>query len=452
MTSSKNLWLPLAALALITTAAYADIHVTVYNSDLGVIRETRPLEFMKGSGIVSFVDVPTAIDATSVGFELVDKSKSVAILEQNYAYDLVSPEKIYSKYIDKDIDLFNKEGQLFSGTLLSFSGGSLVLKDKSGKIQIIRLEQIVNVNFPELPEGLITRPTLFWRYNSNFSGKTDANVSYQTRGMGWTAEYVGILSEDEKTLGLNGWASITNSSGATYKDAVLKLVAGDINRAGYARGMARPETFDKAMMVAEAPGFEEKAFFEYHLYTLPRPATLANNEIKQISLFDPSSGLVDKEYNYYPDQNDKDIRVMLKFKNSRETGLGMPLPAGRVRIFKVDTDKGMILLGEDRISHTPKDEEVKLTIGNAFDIKAEFKVTDYNQISNRIDEQTFEIKLRNHKKQDVTINVEKKLYGDWTILESSHKYEKTDASTVKFAVPVAADGTAVVTVRVRTTR
>lgn len=451
MRLTRNLLLSLATLGLLTTISYAEVHVTVYNSDLGVIRETRPLEFQKGSGIVSFVDVPTAIDATSVGFELVDKSKSVAILEQNYAYDLVSPEKIYSKYIDKDVDLFNKEGQLFSGTLLSFSGGSLVLKEKSGKIQIIRLEQVVNVNFPALPEGLITRPTLFWRYNSNFSGKTDAHVSYQTRGMNWTAEYVGILSEDEKTLGLNGWASITNASGATFSDATLKLVAGDIHRADYGRGMARPESFDKVMMAAEAPGFEEKEFFEYHLYTLPRPATLANNEIKQISLFDPASGAIDKEYNYYPDQNAKDIRVVLKFNNSRETGLGMPLPAGRVRIFKADTDKGMILLGEDRINHTPKDEEVKLTIGNAFDIKAEYKVKDYNQISSRVEEQTFEIKLRNHKKQDVIINVEKKLYGDWQILESSHKYEKTDANTTKFAVPVAPDGTTVVTFKVRTT-
>ncbi len=446
----KNMWLIILSLTLLASAAAADVHVTVYNDNLGVIRETRSLQFQKGTGIISFVDVPTAIDATSVGFELVDKSKSVAILEQNYAYDLVSPDKIYSKYIDKDIDLYNKDGQLFSGTLLSFSSGSLVLRDKSDKIQIIRLDQIVNVNFPELPEGLITRPTLFWKYDSNFSGKADAHVSYQTGGMSWTAEYVGILSNDEKSMNLNGWASITNNSGATYKDATLKLVAGSVNRAPAPRAGGAMD-YERLMVKAAVPSFEEKAFFEYHLYTLPRPATLANNEIKQISLFDPASTTVEKVYNYYPDQDAKNVSVKLKFKNSKETGLGMPLPAGRVRIFKADTDKSMILLGEDRIDHTPKDEEVKLTIGNAFDVKAEMKIKDFSKISSKIDEQTIELTLRNHKDQDISVNIEKKLYGDWDILESSHEYEKIDASTIKFVVPVKANGKTVVTFKVRTT-
>ncbi len=450
MRPAKNMWFIILFLTLLASAAIADVHVTVYNSNLGVIRETRSLEFQKGTGIISFVDVPTAIDATSVGFELVDKSKSVAILEQNYAYDLVSPDKIYSKYIDKDIDLYNKDGQLFSGTLLSFSSGSLVLRDKTDKIQIISLNQIVNVNFPELPEGLITRPTLFWKYNSSFTGKADAHVSYQTGGMNWTAEYVGILSNDEKTMGLNGWASITNNSGATYTDATLKLVAGNINRAPVQRDRGMMESL-KFSAKAPAPGFEEKAFFEYHLYTLPRPATLANNEIKQISLFDPATTAVDKVYDYNPDQDDKSVSVKLKFKNSKETGLGMPLPAGRVRIFKADTDKSMILLGEDRIDHTPRDEEVKLTIGSAFDVKGEMKVKDFSKISNQIDEQTIEMTLRNHKDQDITVNIEKNLYGDWEILQSSHEYEKTDASTIKFVVPVAANGKTVVTFKVRTT-
>ena len=181
-----------------------DVSVTVYNSNLGVIFETRELGFLKGSGRLSFVDVPSKIDATSVGFELVDKNKSAVILEQNYAYDLVSPEKIYARYIDQNIDLFDKEGNIFSGTLVSYAGGAFVLKDESGKIQIVRTEQIVNSNFPKLPEGLITRPTLFWLYHSDFSGKADCRVSYQTAGMNWSAEYVGILSEDENSLDLTG--------------------------------------------------------------------------------------------------------------------------------------------------------------------------------------------------------------------------------------------------------
>jgi hypothetical protein len=428
-----------------------DVSVTIYNKNLGVIHETRQLQFNKGTGKVSFIDVPTQIDPTSVGFELVDKNKSAVILEQNYAYDLVSPEKIYAKYIDKNIDLFDKQGNIFSGTLLSFANGAFVLRDRSGKIQIVRLEQVVNANFPELPEGLITRPTLFWLYNSNFSGPADCRVSYQTGGMSWTAEYVGILSGDEKTLDLTGWSSINNQSGATYKNATLKLIAGDIHRAQ--QPMARG-TGMMAMEKAYAPsaGFEEKQFFEYHLYTLPRKATVADNEIKQIALFEPASTTVEKQYYFQPDQNDKKVKVTLEFKNATANGLGIPLPAGRTRVFKADSDGSMILLGEDSIDHTPKDEDVKLTIGYAFDISAEEDVLDYQKISSRVDEQSYQIKIRNHKEEDVTVNVEKKLYGDWEITTSSHQYQKKDANTVKFVVPVKADEEVAVNFTVRTTR
>jgi len=430
-----------------------DVSVTIYNNNLGVVHETRQLNFTKGTGRVSFIDVPSMIDATSVGFELVDKSKSAVILEQNYAFDLVSPEKIYAKYIDKNIDLFDKQGNIFSGTLLSFANGAFVLKDRSGKIQIVRLEQVVNANFPELPEGLITRPTLFWLYNSNFSGPADCQVSYQTSGMNWTAEYVGILSEDEKALNLTGWSSINNRSGATYKDATLKLIAGDIHRAAEDRirqksGMVTLE----AAAYAPSAGFEEKEFFEYHLYTLPRKATLADNEIKQIALFEPASTAVEKKYYYQPEQNNKKVKVAIEFKNGMENGLGMPLPAGRTRIFKADTDGSMILLGEDKIDHTPKDEDVKLTIGYAFDVSAEEKVLNYQKISSRVDEQAYRIEIRNHKKEDISVIIEKKLYGDWDIVNTSYEYVKKDANTLKFEIPVNADGKVAVDFTVRTSR
>ena len=440
----------IAVMAIAVTAFADDVSVTVYNSNLGVIREIRDLSFDKGDGMVSFVDVPSLIDATSVGFELVDKNKSVMILEQNYAYDLVSPNKIYDKYIDRNIDVFNKEGEIFSGTLLSSSGGAVVLREKTGKIQIIRMDQVVNVNFPELPEGLITRPTLFWRYRSDFAGKTACQVSYQTSGLSWSAEYVGLLSDDEKTLGLTGWSSITNNSGATYKDATLKLIAGDINRVAQPRvRMMEDAMMEKAMAPQAGAGFEEKAFFEYHMYTLPRKATIANNEIKQIALFDPADAVVKKEYYYEPHKNNEKVRVAINFTNDKKDGLGIPLPAGRVRMFKKDTDGAMVLLGEDRIDHTPKDEEVKLTVGYAFDISAEEKQTEYNRISTRVEERTYEISLRNHKKEAVTIFVEKKLYGDWSITGSSHEYTNPDATTLKYEIPVPADGDVTVTFTVR---
>lgn len=440
-----------AAVCLLGVIALADdVAVTIYNQNLGVVQETRSLTFEKGSGRLSFKDVPSQIDATSVGFEILGTGKHASILEQNYAYDLVSPDKIYNKYIDNSIDLFDEDGNMYSGTLLSYSGGSFVIRNKEGKIQIISASQVINANFPELPEGLITRPTLFWLYNSDFSGKADCRVSYQTGGLSWTAEYVGILSDDEKTLDLTGWSSINNTSGATFKDATLKLVAGDINRA---QRPPAPRYAEKMTLAMDAgTGFQEKAFFEYHLYTLPRKATIANNEIKQIALFDPARTNVAKRYLYQPDVNADKVKVTLNFDNSQESGLGMPLPAGRVRLFKGDTDGSMILLGEDRIDHTPKDEKVNLTVGFAFDVSAEQKVLDYNKISNRVEEQTILLELRNHKKEDITVKVEKRLYGDWEILNSSQNFTKKDATTVEFTVPVKADQSAQIKFTVRITR
>jgi len=439
-------------LVVIGTAGADDISITVYNSNLGVVHETRALEFEKGDGNVSFTDVPSQIDPTSVGFELVDPGKSVAILEQNYAYDLVSPEKIYSKYVDRKIDLFDETGNMFSGTLLSFSGGAFVLQGDNGRVQTIRTEQVVNANFPDLPEGLITRPTLFWLYSSDFSGQADCKVSYQTAGIDWTAEYVGILSEDEKKLNLTGWSSINNRSGATYKEATLKLIAGDIHRAPKARTRPRGMLDEAVMLKAAAPGFEEKEFFEYHMYTLPRKATIADNEIKQISLFEPASTDVKKEYYYQPEINNKKVKVSVEFVNSKTSGLGIPLPAGRARIFKADDDGSMILLGEDKIDHTPRDEEVKLTIGYAFDISAEEKITGYDKISPQVEERRYEIELRNHKKENVTINVEKRLYGDWDITQSSHKYNVKDANTITFDVSVNSNAGQTIKFTVRTSR
>nr|MBN2278857.1 DUF4139 domain-containing protein [candidate division Zixibacteria bacterium] len=431
-------------------AVAGDLSVTVYNSNLGVVHETRALDFIKGMGMVSFVDVPSQIDPTSVGFEMVEKNKAAVILEQNFSYDLASPDKIYAKYIDRKIDLMDENGQMYSGELLSTNRESSVLRGEGGQIQIVRMEKVVNANLPGLPEGLVTRPTLFWKYNSDFTGKADCRVSYQTAGLNWSAEYVGILDEKEKDLAFSGWASITNNSGAAYRDATLKLIAGDINRATpQVRGGRYLPQAEDMMLAKGSAGFEEKQFFEYHLYTLPRKATIADNEIKQISLFDPTASRVTKKYYYQPDVNDKNVKVSVEFVNSIQAGLGMPLPEGRVRLFKADSDGSMILLGEDRIDHTPKDEEVKLTVGNAFDISAETKILNMQQVSQRVEEYSYEIELRNHKDENVTIQVEKKFYGDWEMIKTNYEYKKKDAVTIEFEVPVLANGKAVIDFLVR---
>ncbi len=440
------------AFLMIGTATQAEeLAVTVYNSNLGVISETRQLDFDKGVGKLAFRDVPAQIDAASVRFEVTGGGGEVSILEQNYAYDLVSPNQMYNRYLDQQIELIDKTGRLYAGKLLAQGDGAVTVQDDDGRIKVILLDHIAEVDFPSLPDGLITRPTLFWLYNSADAGQRECNVGYQTAGLNWSAEYVGLLSSNEKDLDLSGWASINNTSGKTYADAKLKLVAGDISRAR----PQRPPVMRKSMMaLAEADaygGFEEKAFFEYHLYTLPRKATLANREIKQVSLFEPASTGVEKIFTYRPDRHPTQVEVAIKFVNSKESGLGMPLPAGRVRLFKADDDGSVILLGEDQIKHTPRDEELTVKVGNAFDIVGEETMTDQRRISQKVEERDFKIELRNRKTDAATVRIEKQFYGFWEIMNSDLQYEKKSAEMVVFKAELAAGETRTITYRVRYT-
>lgn len=449
--SRKIVVLIVASLLTVVAVTASDLSVTVYNSNLGVVSEVRSLTFEKGVHRIAFTDVPSAIDATSVQFELVTDPERVAILEQNYAYDLVSPDKIYQKYLDKQIELIDKDGHVYSGTLLAFSGGAATLADQSGGIKIVSMSNIAHASFPELPGGMITRPTLFWNYSSTVSGKLNGRVSYQTSGMDWQGEYVGVLDEKDRNLDLTGWASITNNSGKTFTDANLRLIAGDINRAKRDDVLYKGARTAVMEMAAPAPGFEEKQFFEYHMYTLPRPATLADKEIKQLSLFDPAHTEVDKVYRYQSGMNSNKVQVAIKFKNSEAKGLGMPLPEGRIRMFKADDDGTMVLLGEDKINHTPKDEELNINIGTAFDIVVEEKTAETKMISNKVEETSYEIEIRNHKAEPIKVEVIKSLWGFWEITTSSLEYEKKDATTVKFYPEVPADGSMVIKYTVRQT-
>jgi len=428
----------LSASILAGSAIADDIALTVYNSNLGVVREIRNLTFEKGPGRIAFTDVAAQIDATSVTFEMVDTTLAVDILEQNYAYDLVSPDKIYGKYIDQNVDIITEKGELFSGTLLSYNGGYLIIKQADGKIRSVVQGSVRDVTFPDLPDGLITRPTLFWLYNSNFAGSADAIVGYQTNGINWHAEYVGVLSGDEKNLDLTGWISIDNRSGKTYKDARLKVIAGDIHRAQPQSRIDMMLTRETSIAAKGAPGFEEKPFFEYHLYTLPRKATIADNETKQISMFEPARATVAKELRYQAAPGNKDVNVYIKMKNSEAVGLGMPLPAGRVRIFKADSDGSLILLGEDRIDHTPKNEEVKLTVGQAFDVVGETTQVSRRRVSDKISETDYRIEVRNQKEEPATVIVEYTPYGFWEIVNPSLDYAKKSANLVEWTLTIPA--------------
>jgi hypothetical protein len=448
-------WIPVSG-----KSAESSVAVTIYNQDLGLVKDVRELEFQKGKSVIKFTDVAAQIDPTSVHFKPVDVADKVAILEQNYQYDLVSSSKILEKYIDKEIELFTKgEGtsgqeKSYKGVLLSYSNENLTLKEPEGAIRIVRLNEVRDMYFPSLPEGLITKPTLVWLLDSQVSGKRKAEVSYLTSGINWHAEYVAVVDQMDQNLELAGWVSIDNRSGATYEEAKVKLIAGEVHRVREEIPLPRLGKGEVMEMAAGAPQFEEKPFFEYHLYTLLRPATIKDNEIKQVSLFPTTNVKVKKIFTYDGARDEENVKVELEFKNSEADGLGMPLPQGKIRVYKADVDKSLEFVGEDLIDHTPKDEKVRVFLGNAFDIVGEKKRTDFKQISKDVTEESFEIKLRNHKEEGVEVVVVEHLYSytTWEIIESNFKYEKKDAGTIEFKIPLAKDEEKIINYTVRYTR
>jgi hypothetical protein len=384
-----------------------------------------------------------------VHFKPKTDENDIELLEQNYQYDLVSADKILRKYLGHDIDVIMKNGDVLRGTYLSSSSGYLVLNLPDGSVRLINADEMLTVTAPELPEGLIVVPTLEWLVSSGVSGKRDVEVSYLASNINWHAEYVAQLDENDKNIHLSGWVSLDNKSGKTYKNAKLKLVAGDINLARQQRRAPVYPEADVMTMKSAGAGFEEKAFFEYHLYTLGRPTTVADNETKQVSLFEPALTPAEKIYRY--NVGGKDVAVTMKFKNSEDNGLGMPLPAGKVRMTKLDSDGSEEFLGEDRIDHTPKDEELELKVGNAFDIVGETTTLDSRRISDRVREVTTEVTLRNHKEEPVSVLVVAGLGWNWEILDSNFEWKKKDASTVEFTIPVGQDAEVKLNYRVRYT-
>lgn len=426
--------------------------ITVYNQNLGLVKEVRELNLPSGTGWVRFRDVPAQIDPTSVHLRPADGGE-LDVLEQNYEYDLVSSQKILERYLDADIRVIMEEGRTHEGRLLSATDANLVLQtggDRPG-IVVLNREKVTDIEFPELPQGLITRPTLAWLLNSGESGERQVEVSYLTGGMQWHAEYVAIADAEDKHLDISGWVSIENSSGASYPDALLQLVAGEVQRVG----PEHPPAYNRGapvMEMAKAAPFTEEAFFEYHLYTLERRATLQDNETKQISLFEPATATVTKLYETNPQRDGNHVRVVLETTNSTEMGLGMPLPKGVVRVYKRDPRGQLTFLGEDRIDHTPRDEKVRITVGKAFDLVAERTELATRAIGPRDREVDVQIELRNRKeREDVTIVVQEDLYGDWRILKADHEYTRKSATRIEFAVPVKAGTTETVNYTVRYT-
>jgi hypothetical protein len=429
-------------------AAAESLEVTVYNSNLGVVKEYRTKFLGAGDNEVLYEGVASQIDPTSV--KLRSTNGNIAVQEQNFRYDIVSKEKILEKYIDKEITAYQVVGdqkQMVSGTLLSYSSGQVILKDKDGKILIVSVNDLV---LPNLPEGLITKPTLEWMVTTDKPLNHTLELSYMTGGMSWKADYVAVIDKEDKKLDLNSWVTITNNAGTTFNNAKLVLMAGTVNR------VQEPLYYEKAMLdsVSSAAGrsqFMEQAFFEYHQYDLERKTTLRSNEAKQISLFTSNGAGVQKEYvfdditnwywygNQWSDISEKKLDVMLNFNNTKANNLGMPLPAGTVRVFKKDASGSLQFIGEDSIDHTPKDESIRLKMGQAFDIVGERRQSDFRMLSSFY-EYEWTVTLRNHKDEDIFATVIENTAGDWEINTENFAHTKESQNKISWKIPVKANG------------
>jgi hypothetical protein len=464
------------------------VDLTVYNQNLSLIREERQFPFPKGTSRVVVPDIPATIDGTSVHFAAVTDPGSVRVLEQNYQYDLVHQGRLLERYIGKKVEFVREDPEThkeytvaakllstgyapqpgYGGTSYGMVGG--MVAEVNGKIEINPAGRLV---LPELPEGLILRPQLEWLVSSKKEGNQRVELSYLAGQLSWNCNYVALLAKEGKSLDLTGWVTLVNGSGTTFRNAGLKLVAGDVNlvREEFRRaaGMA------KSTMAAEdaAPQFRQTDLFEYKLYSLQRRTDLKNNETKQIELTSGSGvssrklfiydGLADQwrhwmnNYSYrtqgsFGQESNAKVGVFVAFRNEESSGLGIPLPKGKVRVYQRDEDGKEQFIGEDEIDHTPKDEEVRLYLGNAFDIVGARAQKDFRSIAGgRVVEETIEVSVRNHKKEAVEVQVYEHpwRWSQWEIVQANGEWTKVDQTTLRFPVRLAKEESKVIRYTIR---
>ncbi len=461
---------PLTSDMPVAQAQSAGVDITVYNQNIALVKDRRTLALKRGTNQVRFSDVAAQIDPTSVQFTSLSDPAGTHVVEQNYAYDVVNSGKILQRYLDQNVSLVTEDGTKYSGKLLS-GADDVILQGEDGQVTSVKLAKVRELKFPQLPGGLITKPTLMWTIDSAQDGSQDTQVTYLTNGMNWRANYVVVVDAKDTSMNLNGWVTVDNQSGATFPDAKLKLVAGDVRTV--APPLAAKSDMAPRPAATSAPAgqqFSQQSFFEYHLYTLQRSTTLNNRETKQIEFTSATRVPIDKIFVYdgapglgfygypitdaaYGKTSDTKVAVMIEFKNSDSNSLGMPLPKGTIRVYKQDSDGGNQFIGEDNIDHTAKDETIRLNVGNAFDVVGERTQTNFSKTSDRSIEETYQIKLRNHKTEAVEVRAVEHLFrwSNWQILRSSTDYTKLDAQTIEFRVPIGPDAEQTVTYTVKYT-
>jgi hypothetical protein len=462
----------LLALALLTTFVLAqavagatlavtgetqqEVMVTVYNGNLGLVKDVREVRLPLGLAEAQFMDVAAQIDPTTVHLKSLSAPDGLRILEQNYEYDLLSSDKLLEKYVGKTVRLYQSDGTFHEARLLSTAGPVFEI---NGQIHLGYSGRMV---LPSLPDNLVAKPTLVWLLRNHTAATQRVEASYLTGGISWKADYVLVVDEADAKSDLTAWVTIDNKSGATYVNAALKLVAGDVNRARDGRRENRlMELAAKAASPREASrDFAQEGFFEYHLYTLDGRTTIKSQQTKQLSLLSATGVPVTKHLMYYgaqdyyrtsygmPMSNQK-VSVLLELTNSQEHRLGLPLPKGKVRVYKADASGSQQFIGEDWIDHTPANERMKIKLGESFDVVGERTQKEYRKLAPGVWEVEWQIALRNHKKQDQTVTVIEPVPGDWQVLHSTHAWDKPQAHTLRFSISVPGESAAKLVYRVR---
>lgn len=461
---SLLLTLPAGAEIVTTAKDQHSVSLTIYNSDLALIRDRRNIDVRAGEQTLAFKEISSKIQPETA----VLQGGAIDVLEQNYEYDLLSPDSLLRKYVGRQITLVRTRGDdeeeyTVNAKVLSVAGG-VVLKVGDH----IETGLHGRVLYPDVPSNLREKPTLTLLVESATEGQQQLELSYLSGGLSWKADYIAELNQQENRIDLQGWVTLNNSSGGRYDNATLQLVAGDVHRVqtGRERMMPAATQMLESRKNAAQKDMQRESLFEYHLYTLGRPTTILDNQSKQVALLQENDGICSKQLvlrsphpNYYWNKVGKiaegvGVDVFLRLKNDKASNFGSPKPAGTVRVYKEDGSGFLQFIGEDSIDHTPEDEIIKIRLGKAFDVTADRIQTDFSVVrgtnkGQRIYESEYKLTLKNAKDEPVQVKVEEIIPGDWQIISESQRHNKEDATTVSWPVPVAAKGSTTLEYRVR---
>lgn len=442
-----------------------NVAVTIYNENLALVKDQRKIQLGSGQNALAFRDVSARMRPETALLRSLTSPGKLSVIEQNFDFDLLTPQKLLEKYVGKNVNIIHTNPATGAET----TEQAQVLAANNGVVMKIgeRIETGIpgRIVYPDVPSNLRDRPTLVMSLNNGGAAQQEVELSYLTGGLAWKADYVAELNAADDKLDLSGWVTLTNTSGTSYNNARLQLVAGDVNQVRDEMRFANRMAKGEMALAAPASRMAEESLMEYHLYTLDRPTTIAENQTKQVSLLTASSIPARKElllrgaeYYYqasYGDLGQKmKVGVFIEFDNKESSYLGMPLPKGVIRVYKKDAAGNAQFVGEDNIDHTPKNEKVRLKLGEAFDVTADKKQTEFKRMpepSKRISlyESAFEIVLKNAKKEAVVVTVQEPIPGDWKIIDESNKHEKAASNTAVWHIPVAAEDSAKLIFRVQ---